>query len=217
MNEFALASLLASRVCHDLISPVGALVNGVEVLADEKDPGMREHAIALISRSAVQASVTLKLCRLAFGSMGSAGDELSLADARDQLAEFFADTKWSIDWRAPHMLIDKEKVKLAANLLWAARDFIPRGGVMRFTADEDVNGVRFTVHAQGPAPRITDEQRAALLGETPVEKIEGRYVPAYLAGLLAQRAGSALEISEDASGIALGVTLPLARPDAAAA
>jgi histidine phosphotransferase ChpT len=71
VTELDLAALLVSRVCHDLISPVGALANGVEVLADENDPNMREHAIALISKSAEQAAAKLKLCRLAYGSMGS--------------------------------------------------------------------------------------------------------------------------------------------------
>ena len=72
---------MASRVCHDIISPVGAIVNGLEVLEEEKDESMREFAQDLVQKSARQASAKLQFSRLAFGASGGAGAELDMADA----------------------------------------------------------------------------------------------------------------------------------------
>ena len=76
-----LAALLCSRVCHDLISPVGAIVNGLEVMEEDKDEETKVFALDLIKKSAKQASAKLQFCRLAFGAAGSAGAQIDLGDA----------------------------------------------------------------------------------------------------------------------------------------
>src|ERR671911_2802702 len=81
LDSLDLAALLCSRVCHDVISPVGAIVNGLEVLEDEKDETMKKHALDLIKKSATQASARLQFSRLAFGAAGSAGAQLDPGDA----------------------------------------------------------------------------------------------------------------------------------------
>src|SRR5258708_37217221 len=82
MNDLDFAALLVSRVCHDLVSPVGAVVNGLEVLEDETDPAMRADALRLVASSAEQAAARLQFARIAFGAAGSAGAELVLTQAR---------------------------------------------------------------------------------------------------------------------------------------
>src|SRR6202034_4429435 len=86
MTEFALgaldlAALLCSRVCHDVISPVGAIVNGLEVLEEDNDADTRSFALDLIKKSANTASAKLQFCRLAFGAAGSAGASIDTGDA----------------------------------------------------------------------------------------------------------------------------------------
>jgi histidine phosphotransferase ChpT len=78
MSELEFAALLVSRVCHDLVSPVGAVVNGLEVLEDERDAAMRADALKLVVSSAEQATARLQFARIAFGAAGSAGAELDL-------------------------------------------------------------------------------------------------------------------------------------------
>src|ERR1700675_4974685 len=80
MNDLDFAALLVSRVCHDLVSPVGAVVNGLEVLEDETDIGMRADALRLVAASAEQAAARLQFARIAFGAAGSAGAELDLRE-----------------------------------------------------------------------------------------------------------------------------------------
>lgn len=217
MKEIELASLLVSRVCHDLISPVGALSNGVEVLADENDPVMRDHAIALIAKSAEGAAAKLKLCRLAYGSMGSAGDQVSLSDARDALEGFLKDSKTRLDWRAPAMLLPKDTVKLALNLAMAAMDTIPRGGVVRVTADSTPEGVQLVAACEGPMSRVTDELKLALAGEYQLSELDGRRVQPFFTGLVARDLGGSVSIGEDGAAITLSAFVPLRQSEAAAA
>lgn len=89
LSALDLAALLCSRVCHDVISPVGAIVNGLEVLEEEKDESMRAFAEDLIRKSARQASARLQFARLAFGAAGSAGAAIDLGDAA-QIAKGFS-------------------------------------------------------------------------------------------------------------------------------
>ena len=77
-----LASLLCSRLCHDMLSPVGALTNGLELLADEKDPEMRQRCFELLEQSAKTSANKLKFFRLAFGAAGGFGDMVPVSEAR---------------------------------------------------------------------------------------------------------------------------------------
>src|SRR5271154_882862 len=123
-----LAALLCSRVCHDLISPVGAIVNGLEVLEENKDEETKTFALDLIKKSANQASAKLQFCRLAFGAAGSAGAQIDLGDAERVARGLLADDKTSIVWNLPRELLPKNQVKLLLNMLLVAVGTIPRGG-----------------------------------------------------------------------------------------
>src|ERR1700739_2763744 len=111
-----LAALLCSRVCHDVISPVGAIVNGLEVLEDDDDPSMRKVAIELIKKSAHSASARLQFCRLACGAAGSVGASIDTGDAENVARGLFGTEKTSLAWNAPRQFLAKNKVKLLLNL-----------------------------------------------------------------------------------------------------
>src|SRR5277367_3727827 len=111
-----LAALLCSRVCHDVISPVGAIVNGLEVLEDEDDPAMREVAIELIKKSAHSASARLQFCRLAFGAAGSVGASIDTGDAEAVARGLLETEKTALHWKAQRTFLPKNKVKLLLNL-----------------------------------------------------------------------------------------------------
>jgi len=218
LKEIELAAVMVSRVCHDLISPVGALANGIEVLADESDPVMRDHAIALITKSSAMASARLKLCRLAYGSMGSAGDQVSLTEARNVLAEFLTDSKVRLEWQAPALLLPKDTVKLALNLAVTAIDTIPRGGVLRVTAEERVDGIALVASCEGTMPRVTDDLRLALAGEFQLSDLtESRRVQPFYTGLVARSLGAEAVIGEDGPAITLSALVPPRASEAAAA
>src|SRR5258708_79592 len=129
-DTLELAALLCSRVCHDLISPVGAIVNGLEVLDDNPKPEDREFALDLIRKSAKTASARLQFCRLAFGAAGSAGAQIDTGDAENMARGHLEDNKTKITWNLQRLLQPKNRVKLLLNMLVIAQQTIPRGGVL---------------------------------------------------------------------------------------
>ncbi|NWH07962.1 MAG: histidine phosphotransferase [Alphaproteobacteria bacterium] len=197
MNDLDLASLVVSRVCHDLISPVGAIVNGLEVIADDDDPELRTQALALIARSAAQASAKLQFARLAYGASGSRGDILPIGDVREVARLLFADSKVSLDWKAEEIELPKAFVRALANLVMLGQECLPRGGVVTVLAENSPNGVQLVVKAQGQGARLAEDQRAALMGETTLETVESRAMCGFVLGLLLRGFGETAKVESN--------------------
>ncbi len=208
MRELDLAALMCSKLCHDLISPIGALSNGLEVLAEEDDADMRRHALDLIEASANQAAAKLKFARLAFGAGGSAGDAIDLEDAASVAAGLFQGGKTNLDWRIGGGHWPKDQVRLLLNLLVIANDAIVRGGTIRL--EEEAGGVALT--AEGPkasipeAGAILNGALTDVAGGEPAEAapedtgaLNVRAVQPYLTRLLAERLNAeiAIDAGED--------------------
>src|SRR6059058_615725 len=153
-DALELAALLCSRVCHDLISPVGAIVNGLEVLDDNPKPDDREFALDLIRKSARTASARLQFCRLAFGAAGSAGAQIDTGDAESMARGHLEDDKTKIVWNLPRVLAPKNRVKLLLNMLVIAQQTIPRGGVLTVDSVGEGDGMGFRVAASGLNARM---------------------------------------------------------------
>jgi Uncharacterized protein conserved in bacteria len=184
-----LAALLCSRVCHDLISPVGAIVNGLEVLAEEKDEETKTFALDLIKKSAGTASAKLQFCRIAFGAAGSAGAQIDLGDAEIITRGFFEDDKTKLAWNLPRALLPKNRVKLLLNLLLIAGQTIPRGG--RLTVDPIGEGesMGFKVSAAGVNAKVPPAVAALLAGDAGGTALDAHRIQPFYASLLAQASG----------------------------
>src|SRR3954465_4777728 len=144
-----LAALLCSRVCHDLISPVGAIVNGLEVLDDDPKPDDREFALDLIRKSAKTASARLQFCRLAFGAAGSAGAQIDVGDAETMARGHLEDDKTKIAWNLPPEFLPKNKEKLLLTMMGIAQQANPRGGVLTVDPLRAGEAAGFRVAATG--------------------------------------------------------------------
>ena len=153
-DALELAALLCSRVCHDLISPVGAIVNGLEVLDDNPKPEDREFALDLIRKSAKTASARLQFCRLAFGAAGSAGAQIDLGDAQTMARGHLEDGKTTIAWNLPRVLLPKNRVKLLLNMMVIAQQTIPRGGMLTVDPIGEGEAMSFRVAASGLNARL---------------------------------------------------------------
>ncbi len=186
LDALDLSALLCSRVCHDVISPVGAIVNGLEVLEEESDPEMRSIATDLIKRSAHNASAKLQFCRLAFGAAGSAGALIDTGDGEQVARNLFADDRTKFEWNVPRILMPKNKVKLLLNMCLIAAASIPRGGLLKV----DVTGVDdatcLTVTASGPNLRLASSVSPLLSGEPESGTVDAHGVQAYYTGLVAR-------------------------------
>lgn len=196
LNALDLAALLCSKVCHDVISPVGAIVNGLEVLEDDKDASMQEFALDLIRRSANQASARLQYARLAFGAAGSAGASIDLGDAESVAKGMFGDEKISLTWSSPRLLMPKNRVKLLLNLVMLATNAIPRGGSIDVTViangEDDAS---FTLAAKGLNARIPAHSEALLRAEPESGTVDAHAIQIYYTGMIAREAGMSVAMS----------------------
>ena len=181
-----LAALLCSRVCHDLISPVGAIVNGIEVLEEEKDEATKEFALDLIKKSAATASAKLQFCRIAFGAAGSAGAQIDLGDAEKIARGFLEDDKTKIAWNVPRALLAKNLVKLLLNMLVIAGQAIPRGGKITVDPIGDGDSIGCKVSATGVNAKIPPAVPSLLTGELSGDNLDAHRIQPFYAGLLAK-------------------------------
>jgi len=189
IDALDLAALLCSRVCHDLISPVGAIVNGLEVLEEEKDEATKEFALDLIKRSAGTASAKLQFCRIAFGAAGSAGAQIDLGDAESIARGFLEDEKTKLAWNLPRALLAKNRVKLLLNMLLIAGQAIPRGGTLTVEPIGEGETMGFKVSAAGTNAKVPPAVPPLLTGESGAEGLDAHRIQPYYAGLLAKACG----------------------------
>jgi histidine phosphotransferase ChpT len=195
LDSLDLAALLCSRVCHDVISPVGAIVNGLEVLAEEKDSGMRDFALELINKSAKTASARLQFARIAFGAAGSAGSAIDTGDAEQVAKGFLNDDKVRLSWSGPRLLMPKNRVKLLLNLLVVGASCIPRGGSLDCVLEGDGDGPTFTITAQGKNARIPHGVEQSIAGQPENGTVDAHGIQPFYAGMIARAADMAIEIS----------------------
>jgi histidine phosphotransferase ChpT len=201
VDALDLAALLCSRVCHDLISPVGAIVNGLEVMEDDNDQETKAFAMDLIKKSVRQASAKLQFCRLAFGAAGSAGAQIDLGDAEKVARGFLEDEKTSIAWNLPRLLMAKNRVKLLLNMLLIAGQSIPRGGKLVVDPVGEGETMGFRISATGGYAKVPVAVPDLLAGGAHNEAIDAHAVQPYYTGLLAKACGLTVAAASDGEAI----------------
>ena len=190
------ASLLCSRLCHDLLSPVGALNNGLELLADETDPAMRERCMELLAESARASAAKLKFFRLAFGAAGGLSEMIDTREAHGALTGLVDPRRVEIAWMVAEPALPKPAVKVLLNLAMLASDALVRGGRLDVGAESGGNGVEIVLRAEGPRFVLDDELRSTLVNGRPDGQVSPRAAPAYLAHSLVSAAGGRIQLSD---------------------
>jgi histidine phosphotransferase ChpT len=219
LEALDLAALLCSRVCHDLISPSGAIVNGLEVLEESTDEETKSFALDLIKKSARTASARLQFCRIAFGAAGSATAQIDLGDAENVARGFIEDDKIKLSWNLSSALLPKNRVKLLLNMILVAAQSIPRGGIVAVEGDGPPEAMTFKIAARGLNARIPQAVPALLAGFPERGVVDAHAIQPFYTGLLGRASGLAVSIEADADAIivaARAMTAPAATVPAAA-
>jgi histidine phosphotransferase ChpT len=194
-----LAALLASRICHDLISPVGAVINGLEVLDEDEDGEMREVALDLIRKSARSASARLQFARLAYGFAGSAGASVDLADAERVAKAYIGSERVQLDWMVPPGYGPKDRVKLALTLVALSQQAIPRGGHL-VVSSPNAELTTLVVSATGPTVRVPAGLQELLACEAEAP-LDAHAAVGFYAGLLARAIGLRTSVDKDGDAV----------------
>lgn len=203
------ASMLASRLCHDLLSPVGAFANGLELLADEKDPDMRARCFDLLEQSARTSAAKLKFFRLAFGSAGGFGEAVPPGEAKAAIEGIMADRPITLNWMIGEDALPKPAVKIILNLSLILVDALVRGGRLDVGCERQPDGaIEIALHAE--AERIlvdADVERILTEGET-AAAMTSRTAPAALVqAVAAQNGGTVMLARETPTSLLVGAVL----------
>lgn len=203
------ASLMCSRLCHDLLSPVGALNNGIELLAEETDPEMRAQCMDLLAESARVSASKLKFFRLAFGAAGGFGDVVDTREAKAAIDGLFgAERGIEVNWMVGEATLSKTAIKVLLNLVLIAGDALLRGGRLDIGGEVRDGTTELVVRAEGSRLVLDPELRDALGGNVDETQLTPRAAAAYLVHLLAlESGGNARVASADPAFLLFGATL----------
>ena len=204
-----LAALLCSRLCHDMLSPVGALSNGLELLADEKDPEMRRRCFELLEQSAKVSTDKLTFFRLAYGAAGGVGDEVPTDEARELVAGLVAaNERLTLEWAVADATLPKPAVKVLLNLSAIAIDALIRGGTLAVGAERRDGATEIAVRGAGTRVAFDGNIGKALDGSLDERELSGRTAPAHMIRLLTQDLGGGLQFALSGEALVMGAVLP---------
>jgi histidine phosphotransferase ChpT len=204
-----LASLLCSRLCHDMLSPVGALSNGLELLADEKDPDMRARCFELLEQSARISADKLKFFRLAFGAAGGFGEMVAVNEARVLVDALVANNpRITIEWAFGSDALPKAAIKTLLNFALIGMEALPRGGVLALAAEQRDGASEIVVRAEGPRIAFDRDIGRALEGSLPESELSSRTAPSAMLAALGKTVGGHLQYALGDDALVLGAMLP---------
>lgn len=204
-----LASLLCSRLCHDMLSPVGALSNGLELLADEKDPDMRQRCFELLEQSAKTSADKLKFFRLAFGAAGGFGEMVPVSEARALVDGLASNNKRiAVNWALGSDALPKPAVKTLLNFALIGIEALPRGGNLDIAAELRNGASEIVVRAAGQRIAFDRDVGRALEGTLPEGDLSSRTAPAAMICQLASTLDGQLQFALGDDALVLGAMLP---------
>ncbi len=204
-----LAAMLCSRLCHDMLSPVGALSNGLELLSDERDPEMRARCMELLEQSARISADKLKFFRLAFGAAGGFGEAVPVDEAKDVMEALASDAKRvTLNWAISEPSLPKPAVKVLLNLSQIALDALVRGGTLDIGAEKRDGNFEIVARATGDRIAFDETIGRALQNEIAPGEITSRTAAAHMIALLADELGGGLQYARTDNSLVLGAVLP---------
>ena len=186
LTPSSLAALLSARICHDLISPIGALGTAIEVLDDDSNVEMHEDAMGLVRLSSKQAGAKLRFLRLAFGAGGSAPGIIGVDELKTLTIDMYEGGKASILWGDCVDGLEKNTARLLLNLVMLAVQAVPRGGEVVISATEASGATTVSLAATGPKSRLDPNVEKTLAGKSPEDGFDGRTIQPFYAGMMAR-------------------------------
>jgi histidine phosphotransferase ChpT len=201
-TDLELAALVSSKICHDVIGPVGAIYNGLEILNEDDDEEAKSYALNVIRNVTEQASARLQFARFAFGAAGSAGAMIDLGTAEQISRGFIGQGKHKLHWRGQPGHMVKDKVKLLLNLIASAVTALPRGGDIEVSLLGALEAPRFMIRCRGTGARPPQYLGEFVAGEQPPQ-LDALTIQAYYTWRLATTAAMRLEIARDGADILL--------------
>ncbi len=200
-TDLELAALISSKICHDVIGPVGAIYNGLEILDEDDDAASKTYALNVIRNVTEQASARLQFARFAFGAAGSAGAQIDLGTAEQISRGFIGTGKHKLSWSGPVGFMGKDSVKLLLNIIASAVSALPRGGEIAVGVTGSLEKPNFDIRCTGTSARPPLYLVDFVAGNPP--DLDALNIQAYYTWRLAGTAGMRLDIVKDGADVVL--------------
>ena len=204
-----LASLISSRICHDLISPIGALNTAIEVLDDTESKEMHEDALKLIKLAASEASAKLSYLRIALGTNSTSKGVMNLDKLKLITENMFNTEKFSFNWDVSEIKLEKSIARILLNILMLAIQSIPRGGKVTIKIEEKSDKLKLVTSANGIKSRLDKQTEDAFKGIIPSEEIDGRIIQSFFTGVLIDDLNGRIEAFKTDGNVIFNVTIPV--------
>jgi histidine phosphotransferase ChpT len=202
-----LAARLASKLCHDFISPAGAIVSGLDLLDDPTAKDMRDEAMDLIAASARKLVDQLAFARVAFGSASGVA-MFDCAELARLTQGVYGHVRADIEWSTATPQLPKAAAQALVNLAQLAAGALPLGGVARAATAQGPDGHVVSVVATGPKARLHAEVADGLSGAPLGDGLGGRWVQAYYVHAIVAAAGGRVAAEADGETVTFRAVLP---------
>ena len=200
-TDLELVALISSKICHDIINPVGAICLGLETLGDDDDVDAKSEAMKMIRNVTEQASARLQFARFAFGAAGSAGAMIDLGTAEQISRGFLGAGKHKLAWSGPKGHVSKDRVKLLLNMILAAVSALPRGGDIEVAVTGPLETASFAIRCRGTGAKPPRMLVEFLAGQS--SALDTMTIQPYYTARLAKYAGMRLEVLRDGADVLL--------------
>lgn len=196
LSELNLCAFMSSKLCHDLVGPVGAINNGLELLEDDDDDDTRAYAFEIIQNSARIAAARLEFARLAFGSSSGLGGDIELGHAEKIARHFVEEGKHRLKWSKAEGALPKDYVRLLLIAICVSMQATPGGGDIEVSVAKNSAAPSFIIRCKGKTARVPENFETLLSGQAPGD-VDPRTILPYYAGRLAAALGLNLTVRKD--------------------
>ncbi|MFN3930195.1 MAG: histidine phosphotransferase ChpT [Brevundimonas sp.] len=203
----ALAALVAGKLCHDFISPAGAIRSGLDLLKDPTAQDMRDDAMSLIEASAKKMVALVAFARVAFGASTST-ERFSAAELGELVTGLAEGGRATLEWRVESGDYSKAQARALVNLGWLTIGALPSGGAAVVSTRRDGDTLQITGLAEGARARLKAEAVAGLAGQPLAEGLQGQWIQPYWLWLTAHDAGGSLDVVAEDGRVSLTVHMP---------
>ena len=203
-----LAAFIAGKLCHDFISPAGAIMSGLDLLEDPTAQDMRDDAMSLIRQSARKMVAHVHFARVAFGA-ATTSEQFVSAELRGLVAGLSEGGRASLDWRiSDSETFTKAQSRILINLAWMTLGALPTGGMAAITIRREDDRMLLIGSAEGARARLKPEALTGLKGERLTEGLAGQWVQPYWLWLAVNESGGRLDVASDEGRVGLIARVP---------
>lgn len=202
-----LATFVAGKLCHDFITPAGAILQGLDLINDPTAQDMRDDALNLIGQSANKLVAIVQFARVAFGAATSS-ESFSSDALRGLVEDMVKGGRATMDWAVTEPTFDKPAARTLLNLAYLTVGALPSGGHAVITAELSSEGLTLKGVAEGARARLKPEAAVGLKGERLEDGLVGQWIQPYWLWLNARDAGGRLDVTAEEGRVVLTAVLP---------